>query len=52
MILIVNIDQTDIILVLKANHATYEIKRAKKIFIYRKYKKRTFTFPLSGLYIS
>lgn len=41
--LIININQTGIILIFRENNITYEIKRAKQVFNYRKNKKHIFT---------
>lgn len=45
--LIMNIDQTDMILVLGGTDNTYEAKGAKPVFIHRKEEKRAFTAVLS-----
>ena len=46
--LLVNINETRVILVSRANNATYEIKRAKQVLIYGKNEKRTFISILLG----
>lgn len=48
--LIVNINQTGMVFVSKANDAIYEIKRAKQVFIYGKDKKRVFIAVLLDFY--
>ena len=48
--LILNIDQTGVVLVLRANDAKYEIKKAKQVSIYGKKEKRAFITVLSGSY--
>lgn len=46
--LLVNINETRVILVSGANNAIYEIKRAKQVLIYGKNEKCTFTSILLG----
>lgn len=43
-----NIDQTGVVFVFRANYTIEKIKRAKQVFIYGKDKKHAFTTILSG----